>query len=773
MTEDLNAVRNARYFPVRHHSPRATAALHAFLTEIQPRLVLIEGPSDASSLIDVICDDETEPPVAILGYRTAGEPGSSLWPLASYSPEYAALRWARQHEVATAFIDIPTGQSLADSSPVEPVEPVETEISEPEQGAPVSNLYEACARARGYRSFEEFWEASFEAPRYEPQQFREALLAFAELSRSAGDRQIHLARDAYMASCVAKEVDAGASPETIVAVVGAAHAAALLSGDVDFALLDELPEAVPTAVTLIPFSFPRLAEQAGYGAGNRGPVYYQKAHDASCDFRRAGLEVLIEFAEQLRLRGFSASMADTIEAYRLAIVLSQMRDKAEPGLDEIREAAIATMGRGEDAAAELLWPLVIGRKLGKVASRIGRNSLQEEFWREVKERNLPQHDAPESFTLKLNNEIEVATSVFLHRLRVSEVPYAAYLGSQRFGTSAGTTQEVEPGGYEALTRARETWEAQWSPATDASLVEKIALGDTLEHVVTRELRARLELASSTGAAADVLLESVVAGAPQTVNEALRVSEQLAAADEDLPSLAHACRSLSGLVSYGTSRALSKVGDDAIRTLCVRTFNRALLRVAPACVGDDEAVAPVKQGLRTLHEVALSQPLVDKESWFQVARDIAESYAVNPSVSGLCYGLLYLAQVMDAEDVVLVIEQRLSDASEPERAAAFLEGFLQVNAMVLVKTRAVVESLDRYLTSIPTERFRDTVPLLRRALCVLGATERRYLLENIIALRNLGGQAVAAKQLLDEQDKEKLKEMTDELSDAIDELDDLL
>src|SRR6185437_17164129 len=117
----------------------------------------------------------------------------------------------------------------------------------------------------------------------------------------------------------------------------------------------------------------------------------QRAHDAGCSFRRATLEVLVEFCEHLRLRGFTASLADTIEAYRLACTLADLRGKTEPGLDEVREATIATMCRGDATHVDgFLWPSVIGRHVGKVGSLIGKNSLQEEFWREVEERHLPR-----------------------------------------------------------------------------------------------------------------------------------------------------------------------------------------------------------------------------------------------------------------------------------------------------------------------------------------------------------------------------------------------
>jgi hypothetical protein len=57
--------------------------------------------------------------------------------------------------------------------------------------------------------------------------------------------------------------------------------------------------------------------------------------------------------------------------------------------------------------------------------------------------------------------------------------------------------------------------------------------------------------------------------------------------------------------------------------------------------------------------------------------------------------------------------------------------------------------------------------------VLGATERRYLLENVLAVRQLSGQARAAKQILDEKDTAALKAMSGDLAQALDELDDLL
>ncbi len=500
-------------------------------------------------------------------------------------------------------------------------------------------------------------------------------------------------------------------------------------------------------------------------------MFYQRAHDAGCSYDRATLETLLDFAQHLRLRGFSASLADAIEGYRLARALAGLRDKSAPGLDELRDAAIATLCKGERAHVDgFLWPAAVGKNVGHVAARVGKNSLEEEFWRTVRDKKLPVSDALETFSLRLSNAVEIETSVFLHRLRVIGVPYASYAGAER---ASGPAQGDAAGGYNALARAREGWQAQWTPATDVALVEAIVLGDTLEEVCARMLERRLGEAKSTADAAEVLLEAVVTSCAGAAGQALARCERLAAIDDDLPSLANGARALATLVSLGTSRARTQGGDAAVIALFQKVFERAVLRAPHACVVDDEAADPTNAALRVLHEIALGQPLADRAGWLAAAGAIAASDRVNPKASGHAEGLLYLAQERTDDDVAIAVGQRLANALEPRPAARFLEGFLQVNALALVKSRSVVAGLDAFLSGIDKARFVDVLPVLRRAFGHLGATERRYLLENLIALRAAGrGESVdTAKRL--EDDREAIRSMQGELAKAMDDLDDLL
>src|SRR4051812_16105800 len=116
-------------FPVRHHSPRAASCLRSWLETVRPELLLVEGPSDARSLIPVITDPESEPPIAILAYSTDGKPQSCMWPFVRYSPEYEALRWAREHGVKAEFIDWPSGTALGAARQAS-----KEEVDEPAEG---------------------------------------------------------------------------------------------------------------------------------------------------------------------------------------------------------------------------------------------------------------------------------------------------------------------------------------------------------------------------------------------------------------------------------------------------------------------------------------------------------------------------------------------------------------------------------------------------------------------------------------------------------------
>ncbi|MGW1746101.1 DUF5682 family protein [Streptomyces sp. NPDC002092] len=104
---------------VRHHGPGSARAVRAALDAARPRAVLIEGPPEADVLIPLAAEEDMRPPVALLAHAV-DEPGrSAFWPLAEFSPEWVAIRWALEHDVPARFIDLPATHTLAWSKDTE------------------------------------------------------------------------------------------------------------------------------------------------------------------------------------------------------------------------------------------------------------------------------------------------------------------------------------------------------------------------------------------------------------------------------------------------------------------------------------------------------------------------------------------------------------------------------------------------------------------------------------------------------------------------------
>ncbi|MFF0447033.1 DUF5682 family protein [Streptomyces sp. NPDC004609] len=110
---------------VRHHGPGSARAVRAVLEEASPRVVLIEGPPEGDALLPLAADEQMRPPVALLAHAVDDPGQAAFWPLAEFSPEWVAIRWALGRGVPVRFIDLPAAFSLAlaaqdKASPAEP-----------------------------------------------------------------------------------------------------------------------------------------------------------------------------------------------------------------------------------------------------------------------------------------------------------------------------------------------------------------------------------------------------------------------------------------------------------------------------------------------------------------------------------------------------------------------------------------------------------------------------------------------------------------------------
>ncbi|MEW1696263.1 DUF5682 family protein [Streptomyces sp. NPDC091278] len=101
----LAASREPYLLGVRHHSPALATVVPALLDEADADVVCVELPADFQPWLEHLADPATVAPVALAG---AGEGGRlSFYPFADFSPELAALRWARDRGVEVVCCDLP------------------------------------------------------------------------------------------------------------------------------------------------------------------------------------------------------------------------------------------------------------------------------------------------------------------------------------------------------------------------------------------------------------------------------------------------------------------------------------------------------------------------------------------------------------------------------------------------------------------------------------------------------------------------------------------
>lgn len=757
--------------PVRHHSPASARMVEAAIQKLRPRLVLIEGPGDANALIPYLLDSSTVPPVGVLGYLpydpAQGGSRSVIYPFCDYSPEYVALRTAHRLGSEARFFDVPAGcaitfeteelqrlqASLTSALPLDPPEitpePAFSEAISPD----VVDGYSAIAEKFGFRHYEEFWEAFFESGGFAQS---ETLLARLEslgqwvrerdepvipLLRPVWDTY-NTARESFMKVQIQAALAEGFGEDEIVIVCGAAHVEGIRTGQINRELVERVTQSTTARLTLIPFSYRRLSEQSGYGAGNAGPAFYQMVWEQG-DYWKATQVYLLRLVAAMQARGYVVSLADAIEGTQLALNLAGLRGKPAPGLWELYDVAQACLGRGQVETAGFVQELVVGERIGSLSVKVGRTSVQQEFYDRIAGFGLPLRDFPEEKRLYLTSPQALEISWFLHQLETLDISYAT-LGT--FGDLAKGKMALDqpPELSQQLAAPREKWKLQWTPYTDMRLIELNVLGDSLQRCCERHLRQELDNASTVIAASQVLLKAVLCGLDGLLQESLQRLDAVSSFDDDFNGLASAAQNLQDLLRYGISK--SGLNSEILGGFLNRIWVRAVMLLPQAGAVNEDSLDPTRNSFKILHRLSQTLPeLLDGELLARRYEQVIAWEQVHPTLGGLVCCILYLRQNLSQERVEQELTRRLSPAEEPLKAAQFLEGLLSLEPALLLRNKAIVGVLNDWLQGAEAPDFQRVLPVLRRTFSNLSNAELNILVETISRLFNLAERALRVKQ----------------------------
>ncbi|MEU5320676.1 DUF5682 family protein [Streptomyces sp. NPDC021056] len=751
---------------VRHHGPGSARAVRAALEAARPRVVLIEGPPEADALIPLAADEDMRPPVALLAHAV-DEPGrSAFWPLAEFSPEWVAIRWALEHEVPARFIDLPATHSLAweeraDEAVGETADPPGSGTgpgsrAEAGDGAPDPVVrtglridpLAVLAETAGYDDPERWWEDVVEhrgagaGDVFAPFVVVEEAMGALREAYGSGGHDRDLVREAYMRLQVRsaqREFGGG-----VAVVCGAWHVPALRERTAvaaDRALLKGLAK-VKADMTWVPWTYRRLARVSGYGAGIDSPGWYGHLFGAA---DRPVERWMTKVAGLLREEDRIVSSAHVIEAVRLAQTLAAMRGRPLAGLSETTDAVRAVMCEGSDVPLSLVHDrLVVGDVLGEVPQGAPAVPLQRDLDRTQRRLRLKPEALERELELDLRKETDAGRSRLLHRLRLLGIGWGEPMASRG---STGTF--------------RETWRLRWEPELSVRVAEAGVWGTTVLAAATAKAQADAVTAQSLADVTALAERCLLAELPEALPVVMRVLADRAALDADVGHLAQALPALVRSLRYGDVRGTD---TNALTEVAAGLAERVFVGLPPACAALDADAAeemrrhvdavhgavglladvPAAEGTPEDSEPALAAvPPVENPQrgapgsphrdlrlrWRSVLRVLSGRDTVPGVVRGRAVRLLLDDGELGQDEAARLMGLVLSPGTPPADAAAWIEGFVGGGAgggLLLVHDERLLGLVDAWLTGVPAEAFTDVLPLLRRTFSAYEPGVRRTL-----------------------------------------------
>ncbi len=683
---------------VRHHGPGCARSLLRLFDDWRPDCVLVEGPPEAEALLGHLAADGLQPPVALLSHALDQPSRACYHPFALFSPEWQALRWAVRAGVVARFIDLPRAIDLA--------------LPADELHEPGPDPLQQLAEAAGQPDAELWWNQLVEERGDGDVPFaaiEEAMAALrGELALPLPRREA--LREAWMRQCLRAAQKEGF--ERIAVVVGAWHLPALRcdasSAKADAALLKGL-EKIKIACTWVPWTHRHLLRASGYGAGIEAPGWWAHLWQHPQPADRAP-RWLARVAALLRERDLDCASAQLIDAARLADSLAALRGLPQPGLAELNQACSAVLAMGDDALLRFLHEaLVVGEQLGQVPPEVPAVPLQRDLEAAQRRLRLKPEATRKSLDLDLREPAGLERSLLLHRLLLLELPWGEPAQAGR--TARGSFHEV--------------WSLQWQPEFALRLIELSRYGATLEQAACARVAERAAALQGLGELASLLERCLLAQLDGAVRCATSALQERAARQGDVPQLLAALPPLAQAQRYGSVRQTDK-------SLVAEVFDGLLLRAAlglPLAVQQlgDEAAAELLPRLRAAHAAQALRGRDEGSAWAAALRAVAASDGgAHPLLQGLALRLLLDDGELDAAAAALAMALRLSPGGDPGAAAAWLEGFLNGNAAVLLHDARVWQLLDDWLAGLADEHFLRALPLVRRAFSSFAASERRDL-----------------------------------------------
>jgi hypothetical protein len=761
----FDAKRNLHFFPIRHHSPACALHLREALRAIRPAAVLIEGPVDFEPLIGELLAPGVVPPVAMVALPDSearaekSRAGTTYYPICRHSPEYIAIQQASELGATIRFIDLPSrhpamlsgGRDKQD----QPLLPMRETMFD--RGAYVEAM---CARA-GFRDGLALWDGLFEARARSTdwRGFFASVGAYCSALRAASDpdelqNDGTLAREAMMRACIDDAMTTVSKP--IAIITGGFHTPALIDEQA------EAPRAAPGAATrsnawLIRYDFRALDRLNGYGAGLPLPGFYERVWErligANGDTQSSLTEeILVGFRAHLTANEPALTFSfPTLRAMvEAATRLADLRGLSEPGrtelFDALRSSAIKEeIEVGSHPLLAAFTAFLQGDRLGDLPPGSRLPPLIERARREARTQGLSLEDA-----VPKTRELDIYRTP-RHR-QISQFLHAMRLVAPAFAERIKGPDRVH--GFRADILL-ETWTYAWSPAVEASLIERAADGETVRDAAAMILIRRLGDLEKDGqcnnaeAAFNLLSIAFDAGIGSAADMLVTAVGAAARADSNLLRLTSALIVGQALESRAKGMQ-SESSVQAFTSLLPPLLDQLARRIAEllrdlAAVGADN----VGEAIHCL--AALAEAMADPDPPFptQPLRDALQDLMtaqLDPELVGAVIALAALIGLIDGAEAGRRLSAGLAGAFErPGEAIRTLSGVMALAPQLFINDSSVITAIDDLFGTVDDQGFLALLPQLRMAFAELSPHETDRVAAIVAAAHGAGEDDIAILQ----------------------------
>lgn len=735
---DLN--RSVLYFPIRHHSPACAFHLKKTIAAYEPDCILIEGPENAQDQIPVLAHKDTKAPVALYYFYkdsrglVSGEKEDyrCYYPFLDCSPELVAMREAAAAKIPAYFIDLPYGEILIGTAENRGIRTEgEKQTYNDDYLLSRSEYLRRLCEKTGLRSFDELWEKYFEIGGLcmETAEFVRQMSVQCGLSRAHTPKEELeadgcLLRERYMAQQIAEMSE---KYGRILVVTGGFHTGGLTEllelsdGQQGLRYLGKpvkLHRLTDKDQGVYPIAYSMEAADAlnGYASGMQSPGFYQQVWErlagreiSAGAYEDAVLHQLVRAGRQARKKKEPLSSYDIICALSMAKGLAALRGKREPGLYELRDAALSSFVKGEcspstDLPLRILQELNTGKEVGSLCRDADRPPLVLDFEEQCRKYRL---------RIQAAGQQEVTLELFTRKKHLSMSRFFYQMDYLKTGF-ARRTKGADLLSRKDKSRIREVWNWRFSGSVLAALVDVSMLGGTVAEAARTRLIRQFQGSRSSQEAAGLMAQGFLMGfLDEQAGMGAHIRKVLLE-DGDFFSLT---KGFSHLRMLYELQELYEVQDDAeLQELISICFQKIVQLLPSMAQVREEQQQECMEGCLSLYQITGRAGFTRfRDVLLEAFERLLAQPGIVPGLEGAVLGLLYGYDSRYEAQIQRTAAGYLQGTDEIQmKSAAFLRGlFYTARDLVFVQAH-FLEMIDGLLGKLSPEAFMKLLPEFRQA-----------------------------------------------------------